>query len=216
MRVVTATEAKARLAELLRAVEGGETIAITRHDKAIVHLVPAEARDNAARAATVARFRRQRASWQPHRDVHGGNPRSAPRGPPLVTPFVLDASIAAAWLFDDETDSRAEAALAQLEDAEALVPRHWHLEVRNALLVAERRNRLGADEVNRRLQALATLPVHTDDEPRLDAALALARTHHLSIYDALYLELAQRHAAAIATLDAALARAAVAEGLALV
>ncbi len=64
MRVVTATEAKARLAELLRAVEGGETIAITRHDKAIVHLVPAEARDNAARAATVARFRRQRASWR--------------------------------------------------------------------------------------------------------------------------------------------------------
>ncbi len=88
--------------------------------------------------------------------------------------------------------------------------------MRNALLVAERRARLGADEVNRRLQALATLPVHTDDEPRLDAALALARTHHLSIYDALYLELAQRHAAAIATLDAALARAAVAEGLALV
>ena len=64
MRVVTATEAKARLAELLRAVEGGETIAITRHNKAIGHLVPAQAQEHLARAAAVARYRRQRAGWK--------------------------------------------------------------------------------------------------------------------------------------------------------
>ena len=63
MRIVTATEAKARLAELLRAAEGGETIAITRHNRAIVHLVPAQAQDHAARSAAVARFRHQRAGW---------------------------------------------------------------------------------------------------------------------------------------------------------
>jgi len=103
-----------------------------------------------------------------------------------------------------------------LEEAEALVPRHWHLEVRNALLVAERRGRLSTDDVNQRLGALAALPVHTDDEPRLDVALALARAHDLSIYDALYLELAQRQASTLATLDAALAHAAEAEGLALI
>ncbi len=65
MRVVTATEAKARLAELLRAVEGGETVAITRHNKAIVHLVPAQARNQAERAAAVERFRQQRNGWKP-------------------------------------------------------------------------------------------------------------------------------------------------------
>jgi len=96
------------------------------------------------------------------------------------------------------------------------VPRHWHLEIHNALLVADRRGRLSTDDVNQRLGALAALPVHTDDEPRLDVALALARAHDLSIYDALYLELAQRHASTLATLDAALARAAQAEGLALI
>ena len=64
MRIVTATEAKARLAELLRAVEGGETVAITRHNKAVVHLVPAQARDHAARAVAVERFRRRRAGWK--------------------------------------------------------------------------------------------------------------------------------------------------------
>ena len=65
MRIVTATEAKARLAELLRVVEGGETVAITRHNKAIVHLVPAQSAGVAPhRAAAVERFRRQRASWR--------------------------------------------------------------------------------------------------------------------------------------------------------
>ena len=84
------------------------------------------------------------------------------------------------------------------------------------MLVAERRDRLSADEVNQRLNALAALPVQTDDDPSLDVALALARAHDLSIYDALYLELAQRHASALATLDAALARASEAEGIALI
>ena len=41
MREVQATEAKTRLAELLRAVENGEAIAITRHGKTVAHLVPA-------------------------------------------------------------------------------------------------------------------------------------------------------------------------------
>ena len=98
----------------------------------------------------------------------------------------------------------------------ALVPQLWHLEVRNALLVAERRGRIRADEVEERLRCLLELPVKTDTEPNLETAFALARGRHLSFYDALYLELALRCGGALATLDAALARAAVAEGLSLV
>jgi prevent-host-death family protein len=45
MREVNATEAKARLAELLRSVEFGEAVAITRHGKAIAHLIPAREHD---------------------------------------------------------------------------------------------------------------------------------------------------------------------------
>ena len=41
MREIQVTEAKARLAELLRVVEHGETVAITRHGKPVAHLVPA-------------------------------------------------------------------------------------------------------------------------------------------------------------------------------
>ena len=43
MRTVQATEAKARLAELLRTVEHGESVAITRHGETIAHVIPARA-----------------------------------------------------------------------------------------------------------------------------------------------------------------------------
>ena len=64
MHEVSATAAKARLAELLRTVESGETIAITRHGKAVAHLIPARAQDRAARAAAVDWFRQRRAGWR--------------------------------------------------------------------------------------------------------------------------------------------------------
>ena len=130
--------------------------------------------------------------------------------------LVLDASVAAAWLFDDEDEPRADAALRRIESEIALVPQLWHLEVRNALLAAERRGRIRVDEVEERLRFLLELPIKTDTEPNLGAAFALARGRGLSFYDALYLELALRCEGALATLDAALAQAAVAEGLALV
>ena len=64
MREVQATVAKTRLAELLRVVERGETVAITRHGKPIAHLVPAPAHDRANREKAVEQFRRRRAGWK--------------------------------------------------------------------------------------------------------------------------------------------------------
>ena len=64
MRQVQATEAKAHLAELLRTVERGETIAITRHGKTVAHLVPAEDQERAQRKEAVARFRERRRRWR--------------------------------------------------------------------------------------------------------------------------------------------------------
>ena len=63
MREVQATEAKTRLAELLRNVERGETIAITRRGKVVAHLTPARAQNRAEREAAVDRFLQQRATW---------------------------------------------------------------------------------------------------------------------------------------------------------
>ena len=64
MRDVSTTEAKAHLAELLRAVEYGETVAITRHGQAIAHLVPARSQDREARRLAVESFRKRRRQWR--------------------------------------------------------------------------------------------------------------------------------------------------------
>ena len=120
------------------------------------------------------------------------------------------------WFLNDEKDSRTEVAQSRLTKDRTLVPHLWHLEVRNCLIVAERRGHISAERVTECLEALKWLPIQTDTELNLSAAFSLAQTHSLSFYDAVYLELAKRQDAALASLDAALVRAARAEGLSLV
>ncbi len=129
--------------------------------------------------------------------------------------LVVDGSVVMAWLFDDEDDPRADAALDRLVEEGALVPQLWHMETRNSLLTAERSKRLSVRGATERLDALKGLPIRTDVDPDFQSAFDLARAHELSIYDALYLELARRESAELATLDGALSRAAAAEGVAL-
>ena len=67
MREVRATEAKARLAELLRSVEYGETVAITRHGKTVAHLSPACDNETVTQKAAIERFRAWRRRRRPVR-----------------------------------------------------------------------------------------------------------------------------------------------------
>lgn len=133
-----------------------------------------------------------------------------------MSELVVDASVALAWLFDDELSARADAALVRLEDSGAQVPSLWQLEVRNALLAAERRGRIAPHQIEEGLDFLDELPIHVANDPDLDLVVSLARTHHLSCYDAVYLALAVRRDSPLATLDAGLARAARSEHLTLV
>ena len=128
-------------------------------------------------------------------------------------PFVLDASTTACWAFDDEDHPVAARALDRLRSDTALTPSvHW-FEVRNILVVSERRGRLSEDDTRTFLRTLSRLGLQVDRFPEEAATLALARKHRLSVYDASYLELAQRSDLALATLDQQLARAAQAEGV---
>jgi predicted nucleic acid-binding protein len=131
-------------------------------------------------------------------------------------PFVLDASIAACWAFPDEQDARADAALAKVRLEDAVVPSLWWFEVRNILVVNERRKRITESGTTSFLRELARLRIRVDREPEESGVLRLARIHRLSVYDASYLELALREAIPVSTLDAALATAALAEGTELV
>jgi predicted nucleic acid-binding protein len=131
--------------------------------------------------------------------------------------LVIDPSVALAWLLTDESTSDATTIRHALENgAEAWIPAHWWLEVGNGLLMAERRGRITGEGVVEALSLMQSLPFEEDEETAEQVpvrTLALARTYELTIYDAAYLELAQRRGAALATFDAQLFTAAAKEGV---
>ena len=131
-------------------------------------------------------------------------------------PFVLDASIAACWAFDDEDHPTATLTLELIRTDAAIVPSLWWFEVRNTLIVNERRGRIGEADTTAFLSALARLDVTVDSEPDEASVLTFARRHRLSVYDAAYLDLANRTGFSLATLDTDLATAARREGLQLI
>lgn len=128
--------------------------------------------------------------------------------------FVVDCSVAIAWLFDEQADDYTEAALDALSTGFAVAPRWWTVEVLNVLLTLERRSRLAARQAVALLRHLQHLPVHLRDH---DASLfelhALAARHQLTSYDALYLESALATGLPLATRDKALRAAAVESGV---
>lgn len=123
-------------------------------------------------------------------------------------PFVVDASVTACWLMPDEDHPLATSTHGRLTSDHAMVPRIWWFEIRNLLVVNERRGRLDASKSNRALGILRRLPIEFDQKTDEEALLGIARRHRLSVYDAAYLELAQRERIPLATLDGALASAA--------
>ena len=129
-----------------------------------------------------------------------------------MSSFVLDCSVAVAWLLEDERIPEADALLDRLEGGgEAVVPGLWRLELGNVLAGAERRGRIGATGIARCLGLLARLPIVTDrstEQRALKEILELSRGEYLTTYDAAYLELAMRRGFPLATLDRSLARAA--------
>jgi len=130
--------------------------------------------------------------------------------------FVLDASITACWAFQDEDHPDAGLAFRKVRTEEAVVPSLWWFEVRNILVVNERRQRISEPDTTAFLRDLSRLRVRIDHQPEQAAVLRLARTHRLSVYDAAYLELAQREGLPLATLDKVLAGAARTEKVALI
>jgi len=129
--------------------------------------------------------------------------------------LVIDASVVAAWAFEEE-HAIAQLTFARVRTEEAFVPGLWWYELRNVLVLGERRGRLTEQETARFLRGISRLRIRLDRTPDEMPVLTLARRHRLTVYDAAYLELAQREAATLATLDESLAAAARAEGVPLV
>jgi len=137
-----------------------------------------------------------------------------------INRWVLDASVALAWCFPDESSPAADHLLDLMADgAKAIVPGIWPFEVANALLAAERRKGISMAQVTAALRNFSLLPIAIDAvqvESVFGDVLAVARQGRLIEYDAAYLELALRETLPLATLDDQLRRAARNAGISLV
>jgi predicted nucleic acid-binding protein len=129
--------------------------------------------------------------------------------------FVIDASVVAAWFLEEETDARVEYVVESLARLGACSPSLFFFEIRNALLVNERRRRVTAAQSAEFVRELSRMQIRLESPSQDVDLLALARERKLTVYDAAYLELAIREGLPLATLDRALEKAANSEGVAL-
>lgn len=134
--------------------------------------------------------------------------------------FVLDASVAVAWVAGAPVDPYAITVQARVQSGwKAIVPSLWQPEVANALLMLERRKVLTSTEANQGLldleTFLASLAQVDQTSPTIRQLANLARSLQLTVYDAVYLELAHRDGLPLATLDGSLKSAAAKAGVSL-
>ena len=125
--------------------------------------------------------------------------------------LVVDSSMALAWCLRDEGTGATAAVLRDVIRDGAVAPSLWRLEVGNALQTAIRRKRITAEVRDSALADLRALEIVIDDETDARAwsrTLRLAEQHGLTLYEAAYLELADRRGLPLASLDKALCTAA--------
>ena len=130
--------------------------------------------------------------------------------------LVLDSSATLAWAYSDEVTPAVQDVFDRVTAAHAVVPALWRLEVANGLHMGVRRGRLDAAERDATLADLAILDIRTDadtDTHAWSGTVRLAERFGLTVYGACYLELAQRRALPLASLDGDLRKAADACGV---
>ena len=123
--------------------------------------------------------------------------------------FVLDNSVVMRWLLKDGSVERLAYAdkvlgLLMQDDAQAVVPGVWPLEVANVIVKAQAKGLLSEARATAFIGLLDDMGISVDSstaERALKDTLQLARRFKLPSYDASYLELALREGLQLATLD---------------
>ena len=123
---------------------------------------------------------------------------------PLV---VLDASAALALVLAEKEGEEVEMLAREIleDNGQIFAPELFWYEVLNGLLSAERRGRIGQQELSSATAGLMRLSIvcHTgSDASALERTMELAIRHDLAYYDACYLELAIRFQARLKSFDA--------------
>ena len=106
-------------------------------------------------------------------------------------PLILDASVAVAWFVRNQASAYTDRVRRLARSERLHVPAVWPLEFTNALWQLQRRKLLSAHQVDTIIDLAESLDIVVHKEtlaPR--RLLAVARDHHLTAYDASYLDLA--------------------------
>lgn len=132
-----------------------------------------------------------------------------------MTEFVLDASFALCWCFEDEATAETESILTRLQNQEAVawVPGIWRYEMLNGLGKGVARERLNRGRAFLLWQEIQALPIRTSEVLVDEKLLELALRHNLAVYDASYLSVVQARELPIATVDGKLQQAAESVGV---
>lgn len=127
---------------------------------------------------------------------------------------VLDASFVLRYVMHTQAPRPHPQAFAALKNLEIVVPALWNSEIANALVQAERRGAATPARVGQVLASINALsPIVDNHVVDVTRNLEVARAYGVSAYDALYLELALRRRAALATYDDAMIAAAPSAGI---
>ena len=129
---------------------------------------------------------------------------------------MIDSSLTPAWYFPDEGTEATDTLLRRVAQFGAVAPVHWPVEVANGFQMAVRRKRIDTAYRDTALAERAHFAIAIGGDTNAHiwgAAVQLADRYQLTVYDAAYLELAQRRRLPLATLDGALAAAAKAAGV---
>ncbi len=118
--------------------------------------------------------------------------------------FIIDCSMAMSWCFADEATEATLRVQDRLASESVLVPSLWFLEVANVLAMAEKKKRIKAEQSAEFVKLLGAFEIEVDSEGpgrAFGSLMLLCREHGLTVYDAVYVDLAVRRRLAIATLD---------------
>ncbi|MBU3730767.1 MAG: type II toxin-antitoxin system VapC family toxin [Beijerinckiaceae bacterium] len=128
--------------------------------------------------------------------------------------IVIDASAAASWVLPHEDGIDLNRLIEASNDFFA--PFLFWAEIRNVILVSERRGLILPEAASRAMSAIERLDVTFDITPSSHDVYNFSKQYGLSIYDSLYIELAHRKHAHLCTLDRKMRAAAEHEGIILI
>jgi predicted nucleic acid-binding protein len=121
--------------------------------------------------------------------------------------IVLDASLIVALILREANVPNGDAVYDALGGETLAVPAHWPAEIASALSVNHRRGRISAKNVAVAVEKLLVLKPTVDPAPPLadiPDLLQLTAAEQLTIYDAVYVQLAMKLDAMLATVDEAM------------